>query len=377
METLILNAALMISITAIVLGIIIHLRYPNTVHKKTLYILAVSFSVIAMSVNPTKYWDIYRQYELLDAIRISKIGFFDFLFNNEMRIGGSDYVSLLSYNVIRYAVVILGKNRLLPFIMTFITYAIWSYITVDWNKKNKMSGNDIIISMLLSGVLIPFIFVNSGLRNTTAAAIAALAIYNNLYKKHRTRELIALFFVAFTIHYSVIYVIIVYVLARLCSVKIASIALFIWTNVVPVVATQFKNSPYEVLRKMASSFTLYTGKRGLGGNLYLWGVYVVLFALIVSLALMSKNRGIEDNLGIKKFFILMIMNALFNLGYTQVTLRPLYTLGVMSSPVLYYMYGGEYRENKNQQILAIMSIFVGLAFVLRVSLPEYFVITYC
>lgn len=98
METLILNAALMVSITAIVLGIIIHLRYPNTVHKKTLYILAVSFSVIAMSVNPTKYWDIYRQYEALDAIRISKIGFFDFLFNNKLRIGGSDYVSLLSYD---------------------------------------------------------------------------------------------------------------------------------------------------------------------------------------------------------------------------------------------------------------------------------------
>ena len=60
METLILNAALMLSVAAIVIGVVVHLRYPRTVHKKTLYILAISFSVIAMSVNLTQYWDVYR-----------------------------------------------------------------------------------------------------------------------------------------------------------------------------------------------------------------------------------------------------------------------------------------------------------------------------
>ena len=73
----------------------------------------------------------------------------------------------------------------------------------------------------------------------------------------------------------------------------------------------------------------------------------------------------------------MVINALFNVGYTAMTLRPIYTLGVMSTPVLYYMFGGEYRGNKNQQVLAVISIFIGLVLVLRVSMPEYFVITYC
>lgn len=377
METLILNAALMFSIAAIVLGMVVHLRYPHTVHKKTLYILAISFSVIAMSVNPTKYWDVYRQYEFLDAIRTSGIGLFDFLFNNKLRIGGADYGSLFAYNLIRYAVVVLGNNRILPFIMTLVTYAVWSYITIDWAEKHQMSGNDIVVSMMLSGVLMPFIYVNSGLRNTTAAAIAALAIYNNLYKKHSIRELIVLFFAAFTIHFSMIYVIVVYLLVKFCSIKAATIILFVWTNVIPSIAALFRNSSYEILRKMASSFRIYTGERTFGINYYLFGACVVLAALAISLLLNRKIAPEDENNNLEKFIKLMVMNALFNVGYTQLVLRPLYTLGAMSTPVLFFMYGCRQSGVKTQQMVAVLSVFIGLAFVLRVSLPEYLVITYC
>ena len=56
-EELLLNFALMLSIEFIVIGVVIHLRYPNTLHKKTLFIVAISLAVITMCVNPTKYWD--------------------------------------------------------------------------------------------------------------------------------------------------------------------------------------------------------------------------------------------------------------------------------------------------------------------------------
>ena len=374
-EKLLLSFALMVSIEFIVVGVIIHLRYPNTLHKKTLFIVAISFAVITMCMNPTKYWDIYRQYESLDAIRTSEIGLVDFLFDNKLRIGGSDYKSLFAYNLIRYFVVSLGNNRLLPFIMTAITYAIWSYITIDWVKERPITGNDIIISMMLSGVLMPFIFVNSGLRNTTAAAIAALAIYNNLYKKHRIVELLLLFIVAFTIHYSMVYVIVVYLLTKLCQKKIAVVVLFAWTNVIPLIANQFKNSQYEVLRKMASSFAIYTGRRGFSINYYLSGVYIVMFALGIALLLTHKKSNGTAN--IKDFIVMMVINAIFNFGYSEIVLRPLYTLGVMSTPVLYYMCGENLRENKPLQIMSILCIILGSVLVLRISLPEYLVISYC
>ena len=374
-EKLLLNFALMLSIEFIVIGVIIHLKYPNTVHKKTLFIIAISLAVITMCVNPTKYWDIFRQYESLDAIRASGIGLADFLFNNKLRIGGSDYRSLLAYNLIRYFVVIVGNNRMLPFVMTSVTYAIWSYITIDWVKEHQMAGNDIIISMMLSGVLMPFIFVNSGLRNTTAAAIAALAIYNNLYKKHRTIELLVLFIVAFTIHYSMVYVIVVYLLTKFCRAKIALIGLFIWTNIIPSIATLFRNSQYEVLRKMSSSFAIYTGRRGFAINYYLLGVYIVIVALCIALLLANEKSNGTAN--IRSFIVMMVANAVFNFGYSEIVLRPLYTLGVMSTPVLYYMCGEYKKENKSLQIMSLLCIALGLVLVLRTSLPEYLVISYC
>ena len=374
-EELLLNFALMLSIEFIVIGVVIHLRYPNTLHKKTLFIVAISLAVITMCVNPTKYWDIFRQYELLDAIRTSRIGMAEFLFDNKLRIGSSDYKSLFAYNLIRYLVVILGNNRLLPFIMTAITYIIWSYITIDWVKEHSMTGNDIIISMMLSGVLMPFIFVNSGLRNTTSAAIASLAIYNNLYKKHRILELLLLFIVAFTIHYSMVYVIIVYLLTKFCGTKIALIGLFIWTNIIPSIATLFRNSQYEVLRKMSSSFSIYTGNRSFEINLYLFGAYVVLFGLAAALLLKRKAGQNQEDIGIEKFVVIMLANSIFNIGYSEIILRPLYTLGVMSTPVLYYMYGG--KQKTKEQAIAVLCIIMGLVIVLRVSLPEYLVISYC
>lgn len=374
-EKMLLNFALMLSIEFIVIGVIIHLRYPDTMHKKTLFIIAISLAVITMCVNPTKYWDIFRQYESLDAIRTSGIGLVDFLFDNKLRIGGSDYKSLFAYNLIRYFVVSLGNNRLLPFIMTAITYMIWSYITIDWVKEHPMTGNDIIISMMLSGVLMPFIFVNSGLRNTTAAAIAALAIYNNLYKKHRILELLILFIAAFTIHYSMVYVIVVYLLTKLCRTKIAMVLLFAWTNVIPLIANQFRNSQYEVLRKMASSFTIYTGRRGFSINYYLLGVHIVMLALCIALLLTHKKSN--DTANIRDFIVMMAINAIFNFGYSEIVLRPLYILGVMSTPVLYYMCGEKLKDNKSLQIMSVLCIILGLVPVLRISLPEYLVISYC
>ena len=374
-EELLLYFALMLSLAFIVIGVVIHLKYPNTLHRKTLLVIAVSLAVITMCVNPTKYWDIFRQYELLDNIRSSGIGLVEFLFDNKLRIGGSDYKSLFAYNLLRYLVVSLGNNRLLPFIMTAITYLIWSYITIDWVKEHPMTGNDIIISMMLSGVLMPFIFVNSGLRNTTAAAIAALAIYNNFYKKHRIIELIILFVVAFTIHYSMVYVIVVYILTKLCRTKIAIALLFVWTNVIPLIANQFKNSQYEVLRKMASSFAIYTGRRGFSINYYLLGAYIVMFALCIALLLTHKKSN--DTANLRDFVVMMVINAIFNFGYSEIVLRPLYILGVMSTPVLYYMCGKNLRENKSLRIMSVLCIILGLILVLRISLPEYLVISYC
>ncbi len=372
-----LNGAFMLSTELIVIGVVIHLKYPDMVHKRSLIIIAVSLAIITMCVNPTKYWDIYRQYKFLDDIRTSGIELNDFLFNNKLRIGGADYVSLFTYNLIRYLVVKVGNNRLLPFLMTFITYMIWSYITIDWIKEHQMSGNDVIMSMLLSSVLMPFIFVNSGLRNTTAAAIGALAIYNNLYKRHRIIELVFLFFIAFTIHYSMVYVIIVYLLTKVCRTKIAVIILFVWTNVMPLAVRMIRNTSYEILRKMVSSFLIYTGERNFEIDFYVIGVGFVLFALIISLLLKRKEEKNNETMEIEKFIIMMLMNALFNIGYSQIILRPLYTLGVMSTPVLYYMYGRDQIQNENQQKVSILCIFIGLIFVLRVSVPEYLIISYC
>lgn len=384
MGSIVLNVALALAVEAIVAGVIILIKYPNVIHKKTLIVIAISFAVIAMCVNPTEYWDVYRQYQSLDAIRDSGIGLTDFLFNNRLRIGGSDYTSLFFYNVIRYIVVATNNNRLLPFIMTCITYGIWCYITIDWQKKHWMPGNYTLFSMMLCGILMPFIFVNSGLRNTTAAAIMALAIYNNLVKKHSIIELAILFSVALTIHFSVAYVMVVFLLSKLRSVKLAIGILFLGTNCIPQVAGLLQNSKYEILRKMSSSFLLYAGNRKYGLNYYLIGAGVILLAMLISFLVGNGTDGEKrESTCIRKFMIVMVASSILNIGYSEMVLRPLYVLGTLSTPVLYSLCSVEesasLRQSTrlNQNAIVFMCILIGLMFVLRVSLPEYMVITYC
>ncbi|WP_448863840.1 EpsG family protein [Dorea sp.] len=379
MGAFILNVVLLLSVEVIVIGGVVLIKYSNVIHKRTLIIIALALSIITMCVNPTKYWDLYRQYAALNEIKNSGIDFIDLLFNNKLRIGGTDYVQLFFYNIIRYLVVILKNNRMLPFIMTFITYGIWCYITIDWNKEHYMSGNDIVISMMLCNVFMPFIFVNSGLRNTTAAAILALAIYNNMIKKHSFIEFVILFFFAFTVHFSVIYVVIIYLLSKMRHTKLAVVLLFFGTNIIPYIAGTFRNSKYEILSKMSSSFAIYTEKRSSGINYYLIGAYIVLIGIMISL-LIEKKNNIENSkeiVAVQSFLIMMVISSVFNLGYLEMILRPLYVLGVLSTPVLYSVCGNDKRINTWRQLVMVLSIVCGLIFVLRISLPEYMMITYC
>lgn len=372
-SSIVWDAALMCSLELIFIGIVIHLKYPYTFHKKTLIIIIVSLAVISMSINPTRYWDIYRHYASLDEIRNSDIGFLQFLFNNRMRVGGADYAMLYFFNVLRYIAAITGFNRLLAFSMTLITYGIWYYVTMDWCKEHRMTGHDILISIMLSMTLMPYIFVNSGLRNSTAMAIATLAIYNHAYKKHSLLELCILFFLAFTTHFSIAYVALLYFLSLIKYQRFSIVVLFFCTNIFPHAASFFFNSKYEVLMKMASSFIIYTRNREFGLNYYLLGAYTVLVALAISF-LLKYRKGTRPDQGIGRFIFLILASTIFNVGYTEFTLRPLYSLGVLSTPLISFMYGD--KPNYYQKILTIFCILVGFILVTRVSLPEYIVLTY-
>lgn len=365
---------LWISLYSIGVSVFIHLKRQKIIHKKLLLILVVSLALLSMCINPIPSWDLYRHYIFLEDIRSNGIGFYDFLFDNRMRIGGSDYVTLISFNILRYMVAITGIYSLLPFIMTLITYLIWFYITVDWCKEHRINSLDIMFSLILSLVMMPYIFVNSGLRNTTASAIVGLGIYLYLYRNHSLAKLVVLSIIAFTIHPSIAHILLVFSISYLFkSMKLATFILILLTNVIPILCTFFYNSEFEILRKLAYSFSIYTANRFEDLNFYVISVYLVAlffcFRFFIGDVKFNKNEN-----KISRFLLMMCLNAFFYIGYTEFVLRPSYIIGILSTPFLYFMYVNQ--PSRSMKITAAVIILIAFIIVERISLPEYLVLRY-
>ena len=139
-----------------------------------LCILVVAMAVFGSSINPPSHgWDLYRHYQYLEALRTANYSFTDYMFNFDNILGGGTRSGLYGFKLYFFLMSRFKSNRLLPFVTLLIVYGIWCYITQDWlQKKNRTEL--LAPSFLFCLATMPYVYVNTGIRNGLAASIVAL-----------------------------------------------------------------------------------------------------------------------------------------------------------------------------------------------------------
>ena len=187
MITAMLLTAFLITPFGLFFLLLLIFRKPS-LHRRYVYFIGLMFGMIGYCTKPLRVIDISRYYEQLDAIRNMPVS----RATNWMDDG------LLIKNIFFWTVAQMQDNQMLQFFSLFIIYSICAFLLSDSLKDSKaeLFGRLFVLEILL----IPFYNVFSNVRNVTAFALLALAVYRDLYRNKKDFVTLILYIVPCYVH---------------------------------------------------------------------------------------------------------------------------------------------------------------------------------
>lgn len=170
-------------------ALIIGFLFAPSKSKHYVFFLGLAFGMIAYCTTPLRAIDITRYFQQLDSIR-------ELPFSQAINWAED---GLVIKNIIFWLVSQTKDNRVLPFISIFTVYVSSSYIVVDSCGDNKRLAGIILLFQLMT---IPFYHSYSNVRNVSAFALLAVAVYRDMVKKKRTVATFLLYIIPCFIHMS-------------------------------------------------------------------------------------------------------------------------------------------------------------------------------
>ena len=224
MITAMLLTAFLITPFGLFFLLLLIFRKPS-LHRRYVYFIGLMFGMIGYCTKPLRVIDISRYHEQLDAIRNLPVS----SAANWMDDG------LIIKNIFFWTVAQMHDNQLLQFFSLFIIYSICAYLLSDSLKDSKAE----LFSRLfvLEILLVPFYNVFSNVRNVTAFALLALAVYRDLYRNKKDFVTLILYIVPCYVHMAGLVIIAIRVL--LPVIKRMSYAGMILTFGIPTAAVTY------------------------------------------------------------------------------------------------------------------------------------------
>ena len=329
--------------------------------NRYLFLFSLALACFGCSVTPSGAYDLYRHYQYIDTVRQMKPSFTEYMFDNHNILGGGSRSSLYGFKLLIYIISKLESNRWLPFITILAVYLIWSYITTDWLTTKKRL--DLLLPSLLFCVsVMPFIYVNTGIRNSLAASIAGLALYNEFVKKNNPILTLITLLVACTFHSALILVIPCWIIAHFkfnLKVMIAIIVALLLLDPVAQILCQVGTGTIQTI---AWSYLVYSRD---SSYFYSAGYLVIdiAFLLIVLCFLFPKRNAIcSEESKLYNFFLTYACIIVGQIGHYDLVLRPMYVFAILSGPITYYIFMALNRKGSKQLIylLSFVCFFIAL-----------------
>ncbi|MFT0848763.1 EpsG family protein [Actinomycetaceae bacterium L2_0104] len=163
--------------------------------------VAISLATVAYFYRTTEAADVYRHIEWLALYR--RVPFFE-------AFDAGHYRYLYAWDALSWTVAHIGNPYLLQAAVTLIAYAIISYVLFDSGNRARASTGQVLMVWILVFSSIPILGIVSGMRNSLAVLICALAVYRELVQRKSRVSSLALFVVALLIHRSVIVIFVIW-----------------------------------------------------------------------------------------------------------------------------------------------------------------------
>lgn len=321
---------------------------------RTCVMLCIVLGLLGAMIEPKEIYDLSRNYRFIDNIRA--YGFtlkeyldYGYLYND------LNYKYTYVYNIILYVIAQTLPNQALPFIAIAFSYASFLYIYLDSNMQaeNRLTR---LTSISLFSVLLPYLYIYSGIRNALAACMVALAIYQYMMKGFIVVPLV-LALSAIMIH-PVAGALIPFVLLSKVKPRIwscAAIGLFpsMLFNLTEFFRLRLGND--FLFRISAKYYNYLLVRNDNQGKAFLYSS-IICISLIVLVSLVSTYLE-ESNM--HRICYTITWYALFCLGYSssyELATRLPYNISALSPVIVCYFLNSDKRNLKTFQLLICLII---------------------
>ena len=291
----------MMGIYAVIgLGIIALPGFFNIKVHKLLFVFGVITIVLSVSlmgafIEPPTIYDIYRHYLHIDSIRAHQWGIGYTVFKGVPSID-SNYNFTFVFNFIIAVIAKYLPNEALPFITSLGCYSVFVYVFFKEFNGDKNIERYFIVSLLLCSILMPYLYVYSGIRNALGASIAALGIYRYFRVNRNLIELAILIMAAFMIHTFVITSAIAIAMYRFRPKVKWFIFVVVFPHIIdPIMEWCRLSSGNDMLFRIGAKYYNYTRVREDNQGLVFKYVPILMLALMSVLLLLRVRKQKNSN----------------------------------------------------------------------------------
>lgn len=330
----------------IVFAIYLFLFGKKTQYKQLEYLMfglfVIALSTIAYKASPDG--DLSRHFRYMGIIRESGISLRDIFTGT---ISGFEHNRIyFVFELICYLCAKIGNYHLMPCAMVFVDYLIWSLISIDFMVGKKCNYNVLLCSLLLLGAFMPYIFALSGVRNATAMSLTAASIYLLFEKKSNYIIVIILYIIAVFIHPSVLFAVPFIFISKLKYRNLYILISFLSSFLLNRIAVWCLQSKYLFLRIISNYYLIYSSDTQYVGSLrYLYVDIAFAIIIIFVYIFFDKKNYKKDKYTIIRFVTLYVAFVMGNIGNYDLVIRPLYLMGPLATPIVYYMFCDKWISN--------------------------------
>lgn len=337
-------------------------QYSRKKIKWLFVFMIIALAGIGACVEPKETYDLFRHYEMIDRVRGSSYSLGSFLVEGYKSTDGN-YKYTYVYNIFVYIVAKCLPNQSFPLITIAVTYSLFTYILFRELEGASLTNRNIIISCAIFSVLMPYLYVYSGIRNALAASIVSFGIYR-LYKDKKVVIFIECTVIAVLIHPAAAAIVPFILLSRIKPGIKGIIITLAAPSLLSLVMEYFRlQLGNDYLFRIAAKYYNYTMVRvDNQGKVFLYSTILILVILAV-LALCLQRRQKKNY----SLLNLIIWYAMFSLGYVgsyEMMTRLPYSIAFLSPVIVNTLFNRKGVNSLADQRIVLAS--TGLILVLAI-----------
>lgn len=354
---ILLHIILMLSV--LMFAVAFNNRFPR---KQTILILVLvvfALAGIGASIVPKDNYDLARHYQVIERVRKSSYTLGSFL-SKGYTITSSNYRYTYLFNVLIYIVARWFPNQALPFIAIFITYILFVSVLLREFEDSDLNNKNILLSFSIFLVLLPFLYVYSGIRNALASTIVGYGLYR-FFKNKKFFIFAFCSICAVLIHPVAIAVIPFIVLSKYSPSVIGLIITLVIPSLLnPVIEFVRLHVHNDFLFGIAAKYYNYTMVRvDNQGRVFLYSPIIVLVIIIINVVWNQKKKRMPDADNKYSLANLFVWYSAFSLGYfknySMITRLP-YSIAVLSPVIVNEVLSYHCVKSELKQIVRIVTI---------------------